>query len=321
LAGTVYEFAIVPSGTTYGTTTSLISLPNPAATDGTVQLIATVVSPQPGLAVADGSVSYYYGNTLLGTAAVLGGTATISITGSSIAVADATFTVTAQYTPSPTSIFTASSGQASVTLAEPGVATTNGSNTFNGNQTVNGTVSATSFIGNGSGLTGVTAAGLAAGAMISESQVTNLVTDLLNLSNAAAAAVGTAETYANTNFLPLAGGTLTGPLTIGQNGTPISQYISVINDVGPLPALTRGECTTVTTAALSGFTPGSSDTIALGMPSSLTTNLGSGIFLIYQAWETSTSPSPTITIQICNPSSGRYKGGARGALRIDVFKH
>jgi hypothetical protein len=41
---------------------------------------------------------------------------------------------------------------------DSGLAQLNGSNTFTGNQTVNGGVSATNFVGNGAGLTGVTAA-------------------------------------------------------------------------------------------------------------------------------------------------------------------
>jgi hypothetical protein len=70
-----------------------------------------------------------------------------------------------------------------------------------------------------------------------------------------------------------------------------------------------------------GFTPGTSDTIAFGIPSALVSGLGSGVSLLYQAWETTTTVSPTITIQVCNPTGVKYKGGATGTIRVDVFKH
>ena len=111
-----------------------------------------------------------------------------------------------------------------------------------------------------------------------------------------------------------------GSVTIGTAGTPILQYVSTTDNL-TIPALTPVSCTTFTTAALTGFTPGASDTIALGTPSSLVSGLGNGIFLQYQAWETTTTASPTITIQVCNPSAVKYKGGATGTIRVDIFKH
>jgi YVTN family beta-propeller protein len=47
----------------------------------------------------------------------------------------------------------------------------NGGNTFNGNQTVNGNVSATNFVGNGTGLTNVTASGLNCAGCVGNSQL------------------------------------------------------------------------------------------------------------------------------------------------------
>jgi len=73
--------------------------------------------------------------------------------------------------------------------------------------------------------------------------------------------------------------------------------------------------------ALTSFTPGNSDSIALGLPKSLISSLGGSIFLIYEASETTTSTSPTITIQVCNTTGARYGGGASGTIRVDVFKH
>ena len=69
-------------------------------------------------------------------------------------------------------------------------------------------------------------------------------------------------------------------------------------------ALSSGTCTTVKTPALTGFTTGVSDTISLGVPSALPTNLGTGVFLIYQAWGTSIGASPTITIQVLQCQCG-----------------
>ena len=128
-------------------------------------------------------------------------------------------------------------------------------------------------------------------------------------------------------------GTIGGALSVGTNvfradtngvtiggGTPIAEYVSISQPI-TLPVMTSGACSTFTTAAVTGFTPGSSDTVALGIPSSLVTGLGSGIFLVYQAWETTTTTSPTITIQVCNPTDKRYAGGAHGNLRIDILKH
>jgi 6-phosphogluconolactonase (cycloisomerase 2 family) len=167
--------------------------------------------------------------------------------------------------------------------------------------------------------------------------------------SAATTAQNNAISYANGTFLPLAGGTLTGRLngtvanfggdvtaagnvtasrnvsagdsvTIGTGGTPIAEYVSTTYSA-TLPILSSGACAMLTTAALTGFTPGTADTIALGIPKSLVSSLGNNVFLIYQAWETTTSASPTITIQVCNPTGSRYSGGATGTIRVDIFKH
>ena len=128
------------------------------------------------------------------------------------------------------------------------------------------------------------------------------------------------------NIATTGGITASGSLTIGSSGTPgggtpISEYVSITDSI-TLPAISSGSCTTFTTTpeALTGFTPGSFDTIALGTPSTLLTGLGSGVFLMYEAWETTTDASPTITIQVCNPGN-RYRGGNSGTIRIDIFKH
>lgn len=307
----------------------------------------------------------------------------------------------------------------------------NGANTFNGNQTVNGNVTATSFRGDGSGLTGVnvatatTASGLTCAGCVGNPQLAinyagsasqggpasntllfgglapsafatigsntftgqqtmpNLtvsgqgtfgtlsafggIIGFISGSGAPAGVVGvtgngnpavegqveassgpagyfnvcnacpgnnggTGNLFAGGDIIDGANGaaiqfrvdyagnlTTAGSVTIG-GGTPILEYVSVTDSL-TIPALTPVSCTTFTTAALTGFTPGASDTIALGTPSSLVSGLGNGIFLQYQAWETTTTASPTITIQVCNPSAVKYKGGATGTIRVDIFKH
>lgn len=110
-----------------------------------------------------------------------------------------------------------------------------------------------------------------------------------------------------------------GSLAVG-GGTPIAEYTSTTRAI-TLPALNPFSCTQFTTPALTGFAPGVSDTIALGIPSSLQTGLGDGVFLIYQAWETNANASPTITIRVCNPSLSFYSGGASGTVRVSIFKH
>jgi hypothetical protein len=230
-----------------------------------------------------------------------------------------------------------------------------GGNTFSGNQTINGTLAATSLVGNGSGLTGVNAdfartagdaqnAGALGGVPApsyarvdrdndfngNQSIAGNLVANgisgnLVNASAVSANSVAATATVNAANVVVAANtstGTLTtaGTVTIGTGGTPIAEYVSTTYSA-TLPALTSGSCTTFTTAALTGFTPGASDTIALGLPTSLVSSLGAKIFLIYQAWETTTTPNPTLTIQVCNPSGVRYAGGATDTIRIDIFKH
>lgn len=156
------------------------------------------------------------------------------------------------------------------------------------------------------GLTSGTNANTAAGVFVSEAS-TNAGNILLGL-------------YKGTNeFVVDAKGDVTaaGSLTIG-GGTSIVQYVSTTLAV-TLPPITSGSCTSFTTSALTGFTPGTSDTTALGIPSNLL-NLGT-VFLDWQAWENSTSASPTITVRVCNPSQSRYSGGASGIIRVDLFKH
>ena len=178
-----------------------------------------------------------------------------------------------------------------------------GANSFVGNQSVTGGVTATAFSGNGSGLINVNALSLGG----------NLPASFAKIA---------ANTFTGAQTMPslsVSGAAQEGSVTIG-GGTAITEYVSVTRAI-TLPAIATNTCATFTTAPVTGFTPGASDTIALGVPSGLASGLGGGVFMIHQAWETSTAANPTITIQFCNPSTVRYTGGASGTVRIDIFKH
>jgi hypothetical protein len=110
----------------------------------------------------------------------------------------------------------------------------------------------------------------------------------------------------------------TGSLTVG-GGSPIVESVSVTASV-TLPAIGKSSCGTLTMGPVTGFTPGATDTIALGIPGPLA-NPGGGVSLVYQSWETTTTVSPTITVQACNPTGTDYAGGGTGTIRADVFKH
>lgn len=209
---------------------------------------------------------------------------------------------------------------------------TPGANVFTGNQTINGTVTASAFVGNGAGLTNInvataTTAATAANALALGGQPASYY------------AIAGSNTFTSAQTMPsvnVTGGMQTGTLAIG-GGTPITEYLSTTLPV-TLPAIHPGACTTFQTAQLAGFTPGSDDTIAMGIPSALQSGLtnsappgpagppppppppGPPIFLVYQAWETSSSANTTITLQVCNPSTP-YSGGATGVIRFDIFRH
>jgi len=347
--GTVYQLAVAPVRTV-ATSTSLTYAPNPPVAGATVQFTALVTAPSlPGLVVDGGFVTFYSGTTLLGTLPVSSSVASLPVDAETQEIIG-DGTVTAQYAPGSfkggisDSIFTGSSGEISVDLAEPGVATTTGSNTFNGSQTVNGTVYATGFTGNGAGLTNVTAVGLNCLGCVGNSQLgisyagsasqggpaTSALTaatalDALSFGGEPLAAFPTlaaANTFTAAQSMPdltVTGSAHTGPITIG-GGTAVAELVSTTFAL-LLPAIDREHCATQTTGAVAGFTPGTSDTIALGIPGSMLSMGASGVFLMYEAWETSASPSPTITIQVCNVSKTKYRGGNSGAIRVDIVKH
>lgn len=330
-AGLVFELGPF-SGTPSSTTTAVISSANPATAGDPLTFTATVTPSS--IFTPTGTISFSNPSMTVGSATMTCGIAQLTVPAEAVGIGTAT--VTAQYTPD-TPAFSSSSGMLSQTIHESGVALTNGNNTFNGNQTVNGTVSATSFTGNGSGLTtlnpanlspGTAAINIAGNAATATAAAT--ATSAMTASNALAlagtppsgyAVIG-ANKFTGAQSMPSAdvsGETATGSIAIG-GGTPIKEYVSVTLSVD-VPGLAPNSCTTFKTASLTGFTPGTSDTIAMGIPASLHSGLSRGVFLVWQAWETETNESPTITVQACNASGAALKAGSSGVIRLDVFKH
>jgi hypothetical protein len=314
------------------TTTQLASSANPAFDGDTITLTATVMAGNPNAVVA-GSVKFSEGSTVLAMVPVANGAASVNVMASSLGVG--TDPITAQFTSTLFAETGSSATLAQVVNAASDAAVVNGGNNFNGNQTVNGTVFATSFTGNGSGLANVTAAGLACTGCITNYQ--------LGIDYAGSNAQGGAALNAlalgglpSTSFATTASNSFTGDqivagkvtatgalqgasLTIG-GGTPITEYLSMTMPL-VTPKLAAGACTTIQSPPLNGFTPGTADTIALGIPNELIVDKPANVFLMYQAWETAAAVSPTITILVCNQSSRVHKGGNNGTIRIDVFKH
>ncbi len=306
-----------------------------------------------GLSVnANGTINFAPGQTLLGGGS---GTVTSIIAGSGLTGGGTTGAVSLSIAPSgvdngmlanPSFTLTAGAGLAgggavslggatTLSIATANCATgsaitalpftclpfaTLGSNIFSGNQSVSGSVTATAFSGNGSALTGVNALSALTAASATDAASAGSLNGVpaSNFARLDVANAFTGNQNMTGNIAATGGITASGSLTIG-GGTPISEYVSITHSI-TLPAINPGSCTTFITAAVTGFTPGSGDTIALGTPRTLLTGLGSGVFLMYEAWETTTTESPTITIRVCNPSS-RYRGGNSGTIRIDIFKH
>ena len=221
-----------------------------------------------------------------------------------------------------------------------------GANSFTGSQNVAGTVTATAFSGDGSALTGVKAVSAATATTATSATTAATATAAISATTAATAtnalalggnapsfyAITGANTFTANQTMPgltvsgattsgsisVSGAATSGSIAIG-GGTSLKEVLSVTDSV-TLPAIPGGMCTTFTTAALTGYTPGSSDTVALGLPAALVSRFPAGVFLTYQAWETTTTASPTITIQAC--AFGKpYKGGNTGTIRIDIIKH
>jgi uncharacterized repeat protein (TIGR03803 family) len=168
--GAVFEF-LPASGAASLTSMTLTSSVAPATAGEPVQFTASILD-QSGVPPS-GNVTFSEGGTVLGTTAMTTGTCSAT---STLMISDAealgigTYAVTAQYVPN-VSTLASSSATMNETVNEAGVVLTTGNNTLTGTETVNGAVSATSFVGNGSGLTGVAAAGLNCAGCIGNSQL------------------------------------------------------------------------------------------------------------------------------------------------------
>ena len=166
-------FSIARSATPSATTTTAVSSANPVGAGFPVSFSAAVSSAS---GYPTGNVVFSNPNGAVGVSGPLVcGVAAVSFA-DALTLGIGTNPVTAVYKPASTDSSSPSTATVSQTVTEPGVVLTSGSNTFNGNQTVNGSVAATSFSGNGSGLTNVNAASLSGS--INLSQVNGLATAL-----------------------------------------------------------------------------------------------------------------------------------------------
>jgi len=316
--GTVFKVGSSPCATPVATTTLLTSSPNPASAGDSVTFTATVSA---ACGTATGSVAFSNGSMPLGTS-----TLSFGQTGLTIEDADSfgigAFAISAQYQPD-TSAFNSSSAAITQTVNEVGVALTNGNNAFSGNQTVNGSVTATSFVGNGSALTGITASNA------NTANTANFATSAgtaATATNALALGGLAAGYYARLDIdnsfsgnqsvaknLSVSGNSATtGTVTIGSGGTPITGHLSALANP-TFPALKPGDCATAN-FTLAGAANG--DTIALGVPNERMTGGGN---LIYTAW---VSAPNTVTIQGCNAHANKQqKTAGSGNIRIDLWKH
>lgn len=228
----------------------------------------------------------------------------------------------------------------------------NGGNTFTGNQSVNGNLTATNFVGNGAGLTGVNAA---------TANTANTANFATNAADAHSLGGIPAPNYArldvgnnfsgNENFAGSvsAGSVIAGAIgvtgTITANGTIASN--NNLTAAGEVNAANVVAATNVSTRTLtiSGGTPiaghlsqtpaitvrsispkncapiiplpftgaADGDTVALGVTNKLT----SGGALTYFAW---VGAPGTISVKICNPF-GPSSPPLSDTIRVDVWKH
>jgi len=188
-----------------------------------------------------------------------------------------------------------------------------------GDQTVGGVIKATAFVGDGSGLTGIsvatadtanfaTSAGSAgvAGNSLALGGVPPTSYARLDISNAFTGSQSIVGNISQVGNL-----TTSGTVAIGA-GTPIVRHLSA--SFNPtFPTLKPGACS-VAAFPFTGVADG--DTVALGVPNSRLT--GGGV-LQYFAWVTATD---TVSLRVCNidPNSPQ-KSAATGSIRIDVWKH
>jgi uncharacterized repeat protein (TIGR03803 family) len=315
------------SGPATATTTSVVSSSNPANAGFPLTFTATI---GPSLTVRTGTVTFSGGGTVLGTSPVdFCGTAGFTFEDAA-SLGIGTYTVTAQYNPVLPGL-AASLGTLNQTVYEAGVVLTNGNNTLTGNETVNGNVGATTFVGNGSGLTNVLASGLSCTFCIGNSQLAvnyaasasqgGPASNALMFGGLLPTAFQPAGSYATTgaNFfignqsvtgnLSASGhSATTGTTTMGPTGTPIVQHLSM--NFNPSFGSVAGGCTSQS-FAFPGVNDG--DTVALGIPNKRMPSAD----VMYTAWA---SAANTVTIRACVLSENQESFGS-GTIRVDVWQH
>jgi len=200
---------------------------------------------------------------------------------------------------------------------------TTGSNTFIGAQTMKGAVGGTTTTADAILSATNTGAGIGVAGTTSSTSA-NAAAGLFN--NSAGGNILLGQSAGVTKFSVDGKGDVasSGSVTIGAGGTAISEYVSVLYTPTTLSSnIAAGTCRqeSVAFTALAGFTPGSYDTIVLTVPSSLASSNSLASFLIWQAWEATTTASPNIVIQVCNPTNSPRGHGGSGTIRIDIFKH
>ncbi len=176
-----------------------------------------------------------------------------------------------------------------------GFALLSGNNSFTGNQTVNGNVTASFFLGDGSGLTNLNPAQLASG------------TAAINISGTAASAVN-ATNAGNASNLGGVAASNYARLDIGNN---LSEHLSATFNPG-FPALKPSTCLPAN-LGLTGASDG--DTLALGVPNARTTGGGT---ILYFAW---VNAANSVALLACNISASPQKTAGSGAIRVDLWKH
>jgi len=328
-SGIVFE-VVNTHGTAYATTTTVTSSANPAVAGDAFVLTATVTA-SPGF-LPTGTVTFSSATLSPNTATLSGGTAQLYLTDVEAIGGIGTYQITAQYT-SNNPAFAASSGTLNQTVTEAGVVVTNGNNSLTGTETVNGSVDATSFAGNGSGLTNVLAAGLNCTSCIGNMQLGinyagsasqgGPASNSLLLNGLSASAFQLAGSYATTganlftgnqsitgNLSVTGNSATTGTTTLGPSGTPIVQHLSATFTPTFAAPKTANSCVSQT-FTLAGVSDG--NTVALGVPNERMT----GTDVIYTAW---VSAANTITIRACVLAAKPTTLGT-GAIRVDVWQH
>jgi uncharacterized repeat protein (TIGR03803 family) len=354
-AGDGAIFAI--SGPPQTTATTLASSTNPSDLGDAVVLTATVTSAS---GTPSGSVTFFDGSATLGTEPLVAVSGAVQATFTSSDLAAGSHTLVAQYNPdAPPFVSSGSTALTETVVSLSGLASLSGNNTFTGNQTVNGTMTASSFFGDGFGLTDLnpanlntgtagisitgTAGGLSCLGCVSASQLSVNYAGSASQGGPATSAIVATEAGDSAN-LGGVGSSNYARLDIGNyfNGNEAiagnlsasgSLTIGGASSTGPL---TIGGGTPITqhlsilvNPAFAALKPGDCRTADFAMKGAAdgdTAALGvpssrmtGGGNLVYTAW---VGAPDTITLQACNANGHEpQKAAGSGAIRVDLWKH